>query len=71
MPYKILKGEMAKKDITIEEIAELLNIHRNSVSNKINKNASFTIEEAQKIWEKYFPEMELKYLFAKDEKEVG
>ena len=37
MPYKILKGEMAKKDITIEEIAELLNIHRNSVSNKINK----------------------------------
>ena len=71
MPYKILKGEMAKKDITIEEIAELLNIHRNSVSNKINKNASFTIEEAQKIWEKYFPEMEPKYLFAKDEKKVG
>lgn len=36
MPCINLKGELAKKDITIEEVAKLLGIHRNSVANKIN-----------------------------------
>lgn len=36
MPCVNLKGEMAKKDITIEEVSKLLKIHRNSVANKLN-----------------------------------
>lgn len=58
-----LKGEMAKRGITIEEISKELGIHRNSVSNKLNGDSSFTIEEAFKIQDKYFPDLELKYLF--------
>lgn len=36
MPCINLKGEMAKNGITIEAIAKLLGIHRNSAANKIN-----------------------------------
>lgn len=66
MPCINLKGELAKKDITIEEVAKLLGIHRNSVANKINGDSSFTIEEAFKIHRKYFPKLSLEYLFKKE-----
>ena len=66
MPCLNLKGEMAKRNITAEKFAQLLGIHRNSVANKINGDSSFSIEEAMKIKEEYFPELELKYLFQKE-----
>lgn len=65
MPCLNLKVEMVRRKITIEEIALFLNIHRNSASNKVNGDTSFTFEESVKIQEKYFPDMELKYLFRK------
>lgn len=65
MPCTNLRGEMAKRKVSIEDLAELLGIHRNSVSNKLNGNSSFTIDESVKIQEKYFPDLELKYLFSK------
>lgn len=71
MPCSNLRAEMARKKISIEEMADFLGIHRNSVANKINGSSSFSIEESVKIQEKYFPELGLKYLFSKDEqKEV-
>ena len=45
MPCINLKGEMAKNGITIEAIAKLLGIHRNSAANKINGDSSFTPSE--------------------------
>ncbi len=62
-----LKGEMAKRDITIEEISKMLGIHRNSVANKINGDSSFTIDEALKIHQTYFPKLALSYLFQKED----
>lgn len=67
MPCVNLKAEMAKKDITIEEISKLLGIHRNSVANKINGDSSFSVEEAFKIQEQYFPKLALNYLFKKED----
>ena len=67
MPYLNLKGELAKKDITMEELSKLLNIHRNSVANKLNGNSSFSIEEAFAIHEKYFPALSMNYLFSTEE----
>lgn len=64
MEYRNLRAEMARKNITIEEIAKEIGIHRNSVSNKINGPSSFSIEEAMKIKDKFFPLLEYKYLFA-------
>jgi len=66
MAYPNLKGEMAKRNVSIEDISGLLNIHRNSVSNKLNKGSAFSIEEASAIQRKYFPNTELKELFKKE-----
>ena len=66
MPYSNLKAELGRNDITIESIAECLKIHRNSVANKLNGNSSFSIDESVKIQEKYFPDLELKFLFSKE-----
>mgnify|MGYP000355716433 FL=1 len=52
---KNLKAEMAKCGVTVEAIAEVLKIHRNSASNKINGKSSFTIEEAFEIKTVFFP----------------
>lgn len=66
MPCSNLKGEMAKKGITIEKMSRLLGIHRNSTANKLNGDSSFTIEEAIKVQKEYFPELSLEYLFKKE-----
>ena len=68
--YANLKGEIAKRGITQSEIAALLKMHPNTVSNKINGDSSFSIEEAFKIKQAFFPEMDLSYLFD-SEKRVG
>lgn len=68
MPYLNLKAEMAKRNITIEAIAKELSIHRNSVSYKINRGGSFSIEESMRIRKKFFPDLSLDYIFAHDDK---
>lgn len=70
MAYSNLKAEMGRNDVTIEEIAKGLGIHRNSASNKINGPSSFSIEEAILVREKFFPDKTLDYLFKTDEEEV-
>lgn len=67
MPCSNLKGEMAKKGITIEAISKLLGIHRNSAANKINGDSSFSIDEAIAIQRNFFPKLTLRYLFEKEE----
>lgn len=56
-----LKGEMAKRSIKVEDIANVLQIHRNSASNKINGDTAFSIDEAVKVKEAFFPELSLKF----------
>lgn len=67
MPCGNLIGELAKKKIKNEEVAKLLDIHRNSVANKLNGDSPFTIEEAFKIQAAFFPKLSLEYLFDKEE----
>lgn len=67
MPCINLRGEMAKRKISIENISELLKIHRNSVANKLNGESAFSIEQAMLIQETFFPDLGIKYLFSKDE----
>lgn len=65
MAYPVLIGEMAVKKITQNALADLLNLHRNTVSYKLEKG-SFTIEEAECIHGKYFPDFPMKELFKKE-----
>ena len=54
MPYKNLKVEMAREGVTVEAISKMLNMHRNSVSNKINGKSRFTVDEAKLVKETFF-----------------
>lgn len=63
--YLILKGELAKRNISIKELSELLGLHRNTVALKINGNSEFTISEAFEIKDAFFPDIELRELFRK------
>ena len=63
--YGNLIVAMRLKRVSIEEIAKFLGIHRNSVSNKINGNSKFTIEEAFKIHKRFFQDMNMEELFTK------
>ncbi len=58
-----LKKEMAGADISIESLAAELRVHRNTVANKLDGTSKFTVEEAFKIQEKFFPDLGLAYLF--------
>ena len=60
--YPNLKTQMATNDVTIEQISRLINVHRNTVANKLD-GGSFTIEEAFAIKEYLFRQFELSYLF--------
>lgn len=66
MACRNLKAELARQGISIEELAKLLNVHRNSVANKLNGITNFTIDEAFLIQEKYFPDLTLGYLFERE-----
>lgn len=63
--YGNLIVAMKLRRITIEDIAEFLGLHRNSVSNKINGSSKFTIEEAFEIHKKFFRDMNMEELFTK------
>lgn len=64
--YSNLIAEMKAKKVSRSDIQKLLQIHSNSVSNKLKHRTSFTIDEAMKIQEQFFPECELSELFRAD-----
>lgn len=59
-----LIAEMARRSISINDIAALLGIHRNSVSNKLYGRSAFTLEEAFAIYDRYFSDLNFRILFA-------
>ena len=65
MSYLFLVGEMAKRSITREALAKSLNLHRNAVAYKL-KIGSFSIEEASKVQEEFFPDIPLSTLFQRE-----
>lgn len=63
--YPTLIGEMAKKKITIESMAQCLGVHRNTISYKLNEG-SFDIDEAFVIHKNFFPDWKMKELFKRE-----
>lgn len=66
-----LEKALSDKGISKAVVANLLNINRNTVANKISGKTEFTIEEAFKIKEHLLPEYDLEYLFAETFKDVA
>ena len=67
MPCNNLRGELAKRRVSIEDIANLLGVDRNTVANKLNGKSAFSIDQAMKIQEAFFPDLELRWLFQRDD----
>jgi plasmid maintenance system antidote protein VapI len=61
--YCNLKAEMARHGIKVKDIAELLNVRRATVSEKINGKYRFYCDEALKIKKAFFPNYSVEYLF--------
>lgn len=61
-----LIGEMAKQKVTKRDLSDLLGIHWNSITNKISGESDFSVTEAIKIRDKYFPEWEIENLFRRE-----
>lgn len=64
--YTNLIAKMKEKKVSKRDIQKLLGIHYNSISNKFSHRTCFTIDEAVKIQECFFPECELGKLFKAD-----
>lgn len=62
-PYSNLRAEMARNNVSIKDISELLKIHRNSVHKKLIGESSFTVDEALEIRDTFFKDMDIGYLF--------
>ena len=61
--YQNLKVEMVRMGVTNEMIADELEQHRNTITNKINGDSDFSISEGFRIREKFFPYADYHYLF--------
>lgn len=64
--YKNLKALMATKGITVDALAALLGVHRNTAANKLDGESEFTYGQAELIQEVMFPEYNARYLFKRE-----
>ncbi|WP_420038583.1 helix-turn-helix domain-containing protein [Parageobacillus thermoglucosidasius] len=71
MVYKNLAAEMARKGITKKDLARSLNLRYPTVVDKTNGKSRFYLDEAIKIKETFFPDLDLEYLFESDITEKG
>ena len=69
--YPNLKAEMARHNVTNEMIAKTLEINPCTLSAKLKKHDRFKLSECQKIKETYFPTVELGFLFATKDENLG
>lgn len=65
--YKNLCAEMARNDLTITKISKELKINRNTLSKKLAGASRLYLDEATAIRDTFFPNQDIRYLFASDE----
>ncbi|MCD7947536.1 MAG: hypothetical protein LUG13_04455 [Oscillospiraceae bacterium] len=63
--YSNLKSAMDREQVTIDSLADTLNLHRNTVQNKLSGTSSWTYEEALMVKASYFQQYDLLWLFKK------
>lgn len=66
--YNNLEAEMVRFGVTRKDIAKLLQVRYATVIDKLKGRYSFTLDEAFAIRDKFFPHLQIEYLFKKEEK---
>lgn len=64
--YPNLRAEMARNDISIQQIAAVLNKTRNTVAGKLAGRQPINLDEAFTLTRSFFPDSDVYYLFATD-----
>lgn len=65
--YENLERVMKERGITKKALAEFLDVRHATIVDKTNGNSRFFLDEALKIQDEFFPDLEIKYLFSKTE----
>lgn len=68
--YRILRGEMVKKGLTITKLAEKIGVSEKTLRNKIHGETDFSWHEVCAIHRLVNPNMSKEELFAKEEKQT-
>ncbi len=64
-----LKTEINRRKLSCRKIAKGIGISKEAMSHKVTEKSQFTRNEMYAIHERYFPDTDMRYLFA-SEKEV-
>lgn len=65
--FRVLRGEMVKINLTIAQLAVMINVTEKTLRNKINGETEFTWSEVCKIHKIVNPDMPKEELFRKDD----
>lgn len=61
--FENLRAEMARKQLSIAQIAETLGITRETLGCKLSRKRQINLDEALRIAREFFPERDVYYLF--------
>lgn len=61
--YENVRVEMARKDLTILDIAKNIGMNRETLSRKLSGRSTLNIDEAFNIQQKCFPDIDVRVLF--------
>ena len=65
--FRNLRAEMAREGITVKKMAETLNIPVNTLRDKIKGRTEISLSLAFTIHKLFFPDIDIFYLFKKEE----
>ncbi len=66
-----LKAEMSRQKVRPDDIQKLIGRSRRCVDDKISERSNFSLPEAIRIRDAFFPGMSLEYLFTGEREEEG
>ena len=69
--YLNLMNEMRKNHITVDNIATLLGLHRNSIRSRNNGAIPYTVDEAFLVKSRFFPYADIEWLFRNYNENAG
>lgn len=61
--YENMRIEMARKDLTILDVAQNIGMNRETLSRKLSGRSPISLVEAFNIQQKCFPEIDIRILF--------
>lgn len=65
--FSNLRAEMSRINLGIADMATGLGYNRDTLSRKLAKKSPLNLDEAFHIQKQYFPDLDVRYLFAEDD----